>query len=57
MEGLAEQHSGFFAAAAWRVDHPVTADVLEAMGRLYPDKKVAKEARKAAFKARSQQGV
>ncbi|MBC7267966.1 MAG: hypothetical protein H5T76_04465 [Streptomyces sp.] len=55
VQGLAQQHSGFFAAA-WRVDHPATADVLEAMGRLHPDKKVAKEARKAAFKARSQQG-
>ncbi|MEU1475082.1 hypothetical protein [Streptomyces sp. NPDC005760] len=55
VEGLAQQHSGFFAAA-WKVDHPATADVLEAMGRLHPDKKVAKEARKAAFKARSQQG-
>jgi hypothetical protein len=55
VEGLAAQHSGFFAAA-WRVDHPATSDVLEAMGRLHPDKKVAKEARKAAFKARSQQG-
>ena len=55
VEGLADQHSGFFAAA-WRVDHPATADVLEAMGRLHPDKKVAKEARKAAFKARSQHG-
>ncbi|WP_317442658.1 hypothetical protein [Streptomyces collinus] len=55
VEGLAEQHGGFFAAA-WRVEHPATADVLEAMGRLHPDKKVAKEARKAAFKARSQQG-
>jgi hypothetical protein len=55
VEGLAEQHSGFFAAA-WRVEHPATAEVLEAMGRLHPDKKVAKEARKAAFKARSQQG-
>ncbi|MES4892497.1 hypothetical protein [Streptomyces sp. NPDC096012] len=54
VEGLAEQHGGFFAAA-WRVEHPATADVLEAMGRLHPDKKVAKEARKAAFKARSQQ--
>jgi hypothetical protein len=54
VEGLAQQHSGFFAAA-WRVDHPATADVLEAMGRLHPDKKIAKEARKAAFKARSQQ--
>jgi hypothetical protein len=55
VEGLAEQHSGFFAAA-WRVEHPDTPEVLEAMGRLHPDKKVAKEARKAAFKARSQQG-
>ncbi|GGV47069.1 hypothetical protein [Streptomyces spectabilis] len=54
VEGLAAQHSGFFAAA-WRVDHPATAEVLEAMGRLHSDKKVAKEARKAAFKARSQQ--
>ncbi|MEU3843979.1 hypothetical protein AB0E88_28640 [Streptomyces sp. NPDC028635] len=55
VEGLAAQHDGFFAAA-WRVDHPATADVLEAMGRLHPDKKVAKEARKAAFKARSAHG-
>jgi len=55
VQGLAAQHGGFFATA-WRVDHPATADVLEAMGRLHPDKKVAKEARKAAFKARSQQG-
>lgn len=53
VEGLARQHSGFFDAV-WRVGHPATADVLEAMGRLHPDKKVAKEARKAAFKARSQ---
>ena len=53
VEGLAQQHSGFFAAV-WRVDHPATADVLEAMGRIHPDKKMAKEARKAAFKARSQ---
>ncbi|MBT3150681.1 hypothetical protein HTV45_07235 [Streptomyces sp. CHD11] len=55
VEGLAQQHSGFFDTA-WRVGHPATADVLEAMGRLHPDKKVAKEARKAAFKARSQHG-
>ncbi|MFF3843719.1 hypothetical protein [Streptomyces sp. NPDC002328] len=55
VEGLAQQHSGFFAAA-WRVEHPATPDVLEAMGRLHPDKRIAKEARKAAFKARSQQG-
>jgi hypothetical protein len=56
VEGLARQHSGFFGTA-WRVGHPATADVLEAMGRLHPDKKIAKEARKAAFKARSQQGA
>ncbi|WP_086866520.1 hypothetical protein [Streptomyces viridochromogenes] len=55
VEGLAAQHSGFFDKV-WRVGHPATADVLEAMGRLHPDKKVAKEARKAAFKARSQHG-
>ena len=55
VEGLAAQHSTFFTAA-WRVDHPATPDVLEAMGRLHPDKKVAKQARKAAFKARSQHG-
>ncbi|MGW6461647.1 hypothetical protein ACWF94_37910 [Streptomyces sp. NPDC055078] len=52
VEGLAGRHSGFFDAA-WRVDHPATADVLEAMGRVHPDRRVAKEARKAAFKARS----
>ncbi|MFK8905469.1 hypothetical protein [Streptomyces sp. YS-3] len=52
VEGLVGRHSGFFEAA-WRVEHPATADVLEAMGRLHPDKKAAKEARKAAFKARS----
>lgn len=56
VEGLAQQHSGFFDTA-WRVEHPAAPDVLEAMGRLHPDKKVAKEARKAAFKARSQQGA
>jgi hypothetical protein len=55
VQGLAAQHSGFFTAV-WRVEHPATADVLEAMGRLHPDKRIAKEARKAAFKARSQQG-
>ncbi len=55
VEGLARQHSGFFDTV-WRVEHPATPDVLEAMGRLHPDKKIAKEARKAAFKARSQHG-
>ncbi|MGW8886024.1 hypothetical protein [Streptomyces sp. NPDC055749] len=52
VEGLSGQHSGFFDEV-WRVDHPGTAEVLEAMGRLHSDKKAAKEARKAAFKARS----
>ncbi|MFI6643574.1 hypothetical protein [Streptomyces sp. NPDC050504] len=52
VEGLTGQHGSFFEAA-WRVNHPATADVLEAMGRLHGDKKAAKEARKAAFKARS----
>ncbi|WP_066954052.1 hypothetical protein [Streptomyces lushanensis] len=52
IEGLVGRHGGFFDAA-WRVDHPATADVLEAMGRLHRDRGVSKEARKAAFKARS----
>ncbi|MFG2645375.1 hypothetical protein ACGFYP_30900 [Streptomyces sp. NPDC048370] len=56
IEGLTGRHSGFFEAA-WRVEHPATADVLEAMGRLHPDKSSAKEARKAAFKARSRGGA
>ncbi|NEB97085.1 hypothetical protein G3I58_03535, partial [Streptomyces anulatus] len=55
IEGLSAQHSGFFDEV-WRVDHPATADVLEAVGRLHSDKKAAKEARKAAFKARSRAG-
>ncbi len=55
VQGLARQHSGFFETV-WRVDHPATAEVLEAVGRLHPDKRTAKEARKAAVKARSQQG-
>ncbi|MER5730857.1 hypothetical protein ABT084_21470 [Streptomyces sp. NPDC002138] len=52
MAGLTAHHTGFFDTA-WRVEHPCTAQVLEAMGRLHPDRKSAKEARKAAFKARS----
>lgn len=54
MRSLTEHHAGFFERA-WRVEHPATAYVLEAMGRLHPDKKASKEARKAAFKARSRQ--
>ncbi|PRH80087.1 hypothetical protein C6N75_06015 [Streptomyces solincola] len=56
VEGLTGQHGGFFDAA-WRVDHPATPEVLEAMGRLHRDKTMAKEARKAAFKARSKSGA
>lgn len=52
IRGLVDQHAGFFDKA-WKVDHPAAADVLEAMGRLHPDRATAKEARKAAFKARS----
>ena len=52
VQGLVSGHSGFFDTV-WRVDHPATPEVLEAMGRLHPDRAVAKEARKAAFKARS----
>ena len=55
VQGLVDQHAGFFERA-WRVEHPATGEVLEAMGRVHPDKHTAKEARKAAFKARSNQG-
>ncbi|RKE21694.1 hypothetical protein [Streptomyces sp. TLI_171] len=37
----------------WRVPHPMTAEVLEVVGELHLDRKVAKEARRAAVKARS----
>ncbi|WP_433548222.1 hypothetical protein ACQPZG_26515 [Streptomyces sp. CA-294286] len=50
--GLTGRHEGFFERA-WRVGHPAVAEVLEAVGRLHPEKGAAKEARKAAFKARS----
>lgn len=52
VEGLVGQHAGFFDKA-WKAEHPATGEVLEAMGRVHPDKDAAKEARKAAFKARS----
>ncbi|WP_431680977.1 hypothetical protein [Kitasatospora sp. KL5] len=40
----------------WRVPHPYTAQVLDTVGELHLDRQVAKEARKAAFKAKSQKG-
>ncbi|WP_441249785.1 hypothetical protein [Kitasatospora sp. McL0602] len=43
-----------FFGEVWRVQHPYTADVLDAVGELHLERNVAKEARKAAFKARSQ---
>jgi hypothetical protein len=52
VQGLVDQHAGFFDKA-WKVDHPATGHVLDAMGRVHPDKQTAKDARKAAFKARS----
>ncbi|MET7639014.1 hypothetical protein [Streptomyces sp. NPDC005438] len=51
--GLLEQHTGFFDAV-WRTGHPATADVLEGVAELLPDKEAAKEARRAAYRARSQ---
>ena len=38
-----------------RVPHPAAADVLTVIGRHHPDKKVAKLARKSAYKAASRQ--
>ena len=52
VEDLARRHSGFFDTA-WQVDHPATARVLEAMGRLHPDRRIAAQARAAARRARS----
>ncbi|MGK5498243.1 hypothetical protein [Streptomyces sp. URMC 125] len=52
VRGLVDQHSGFFDKA-WRVDHPATGEVLEAMSRVHPDRRAAKDARKAAYRARS----
>ncbi|MFE6866817.1 hypothetical protein ACFVFS_09685 [Kitasatospora sp. NPDC057692] len=49
---VTDEPGGYFGEL-WRVEHPYTADVLEAVGELHPDRAVAKEARKAAFKARS----
>ena len=43
-------------AELWRVDHPYTTAVLDAIGEVHPDKATAKEARKAAYKARSKAG-
>ncbi|WP_323379801.1 hypothetical protein [Streptomyces alkaliphilus] len=52
VDGLVGHHSDFFDRV-WRVDHPATGDVLDAMSRLHPDRRIAKQARRAAFRARS----
>jgi hypothetical protein len=39
----------------WRIDHPQAADVLTMLGDHHPDRKLAKAARTAAFKAASRQ--
>lgn len=52
---LVAGHKGFLDAVR-RIDHPATADVLDAVGCLHPDRTVAEEARKAAFAARSRSG-
>jgi hypothetical protein len=40
-----------------RIPHPDAADVLTVIGRCHPDKKIAKLARKAAYKAASRQAA
>ena len=40
-----------------RLPHPDAADVLTVIGRLYPDKKIAKLARKSAYKAATRQAA
>jgi hypothetical protein len=37
----------------WRLPHPEAREVLTMIGEEHPDKKIAKAARKADFKARS----
>jgi hypothetical protein len=48
-----EADLGAMIEEMWRVDHPDVPEVLDALGDHHPDKRVAKAARRAAFKARS----
>ena len=57
MEVTQGQPTAELFAELWRVDHPYTTAVLEVIGELHPDKSTAKEARKAAYKARSKAGT
>jgi hypothetical protein len=52
----AGQELGVFELMA-RVPHPDAADVLTVIGRHHPDKKIAKLARKSAYKAASRQAA
>ena len=50
----AGQEPAMFESMA-RIPHPDAADVLTVIGKLHPDKKIAKLARKSAYKAASRQ--
>ena len=52
----AGQEPAMFESMA-RVSHPDAADVLTVIGKLHPDKKIAKLARKSAYKAASRQAA
>jgi hypothetical protein len=52
----AGQEPAMFESMA-RIPHPGAADVLTVIGKLHPDKKIAKLARKSAYKAASRQAA
>jgi hypothetical protein len=52
----AGQEPAMFESMA-RIPHPDAADVLAVIGKLHPDKKIAKLARKSAYKAASRQAA
>ena len=52
----AGQEPAMFESMA-RIPHPDAADVLTVIGRHHPDKKIAKLARKSAYKAASRQAA
>jgi hypothetical protein len=52
----AGQEPAMFESMA-RIPHPDAADVLTVIGKLHPDKKIAKLARKSAYKAASRQAA
>nr|WP_240796623.1 hypothetical protein [Streptomyces sp. RFCAC02] len=52
VSALVREDEEFFDRV-WATGHPATADVLDAVGRVHTDRTIAKQARRAAFKARS----